>query len=306
MDIRSLDIRLLVSLEALLTECSVTRAARALQISQPALSGQLAQLRRAFDDALLVPSETGRQLLRTARAEELLEPLRQLLRQVDALVNERGGFDPATATRVFRVAATDSTTLIYGLPLINAAMRLGHAGLRLAFSTPEAHRMAEQLERGDIDLVLGTRRLLTPGLKCRTLGRERFVMVQRRGHPRGTGPLTLDAYCAGTHLLVSTSGTDFQGQVDRALAQLGRARHVAMTVSQISLVPDIVAGTDFFCTLAERVAMHYGSSLEAADLPFELDGYEQIAAWHPRNQDDPGHRWLRGLLPRESRLNDAA
>ncbi|MFP3247234.1 MAG: LysR substrate-binding domain-containing protein, partial [Paraburkholderia sp.] len=142
---------------------------------------------------------------------------------------------------------------------------------------------AERLERGEIDLLLGSERMVPASMKARKLHDERFVFAQRKGHPRGTAPLDLETYCALDHVLVSTSGGSFHGFMDEHLDALGRERRVALSVQHFTLVPELLANSDYVSTLPARFARRHLNQLDLFELPFEARGFTLFLAWHPRN-----------------------
>ncbi len=295
-DWRGLDLNLLRSLAVLIETRNVTRAAERLHLSQSALSAQLARLRAGFGDPLLIPADSGRGMVATARALALAPALAALLKDVEALLLGEPAFDPAVDERTFRIAASDNAIASLGLPLVEAVWRLAGPDVRMAFHAPDSQTVARQLEAGDIDLLIGSERLLPPAMKARELLAERFVFVQRRGHPRGTGPLDLESYCRLRHVLVSTSGGSLHGFMDEQLERLGRRRTVALSVPQFMLVPEALRRTDLVSTVPSRLALRFADQLDAFELPFEAAGFTLHMAWHPRNHADPAVRWLRERL----------
>lgn len=296
MNLRGIDLNLLVTLDALLAECNVTRAAERLGLSQPTASTQLAKLREIFDDPLLVPADKGRGMSPTARALALQAPLHAVLREVDSIVTRRPDFDPSTDARDFVIAATDGATAVLGLPLMERLHRVAGRGVRIAFVNPDRNIIAEQLESGGADLLIDSERFLPQTARTRTLVTERFVVTQRKGHPRGTRPMTLDEYCALEHVLVSPAGGNFVGYMDELLASLGRQRRVAISVQQFLVAPSVLESTDYLCTLPSRLAARHADRLDAFELPFPAETFTLHAAWHPRFHTDPQHRWLREQL----------
>ena len=295
-DLRGIDLNLLVSLDALLAESNVTRAALRLHLTQPAVSTQLARLRQIFGDPLLIPAETGRGMTRSTRALELMDPLHVALKNLEAVVRHQPSFDPHTDHRSFVIAANDNATAVLGQPLMEQLPTLAGPGVRIAFIVADQPSMASRLERGEIDLLLGSERMVPASMKARKLFDEHFVVVQRKGHPRGTAPLDLDTYCALDHVLVSTSGGSFHGFMDEHLDALGRERRVVLSVQHFTLVPELLARTDYVSTLPARFAERYRERLDIFELPFEARGFTLFAAWPPRNQTDPAHVWLRETL----------
>lgn len=299
MNMNRADLPLLASLSVLLEEANVTRAAARLHISQPALSSQLARLREVLKDQLLVPSESGRGMVPTPRAAQLQQPLREALERIDALIGGGEDFDPASAERTFRIAANDNAIAMLGVGLARRLDAVGQGRLRLAFQDIAPAAAASALERGDIDLLLASRRLLPAQLQSADLFHDQFRVAQRKGHPRGSAPMTLDDYCAARHVMVSSSG-GFDSVIDSELARLGRRRQVVLALPQYALVPLMLQETDYLCTLPRRFLDRHASLLEQFDLPLGHPGIALAMAWHPRSEADRGHRWLRQCLLEEA------
>jgi DNA-binding transcriptional LysR family regulator len=297
-DLRGVDLNLLVSLDALLDEANVTRAAERLHLTQPAVSTQLARLRQIFGDPLLIPSPSGRGMTRSARAMELMAPLHDVLKQLESVVRQQPAFDPFADTRRFTIAASDQAIAVLGFQLMQSWSEHAGPGVQLGFVVAEQSTSVERFERGEIDLLIGSERMVPAWTKARKLYDEHFVFVQRKGHPRGLAPVDLDSYCALGHVLVSTSGGSFFGFMDEHLQALGRARRVVLSVQHFTLVPELLARTDYVSTLPSRLVTRYRDVLDVFELPFEAGGFSLFVAWHPRNQADPGSVWLREKLVR--------
>ncbi len=296
MDLRQIDLNLLVSLDALLAECNVTRAARRLHMSQPSLSAHLARLRQLFGDPLLLPAETGRGMTPTARALALGPALHSALKDLESVVSHQPSFDPKKDERTFQIAANDTAMVVLGLPLIERISALAGPGLKLTFRNPDVGLIAPQMERGEVDLLLASERMVPTAMKTRPLLYGRFVMAQRKGHPRGSGPLDLDAYCTQQHVLVTEIGGSMSGYVDETLAALGRTRSVVLSVEKFMLVPEILRNSDYVCTLPSMLMSRFTNVLDMFELPFSDRGFGLRLAWHPRNHVDPAVSWLRELL----------
>ncbi len=295
-DLKGLDLNLLASLAVLIETRNVSRAAERLHLSQSAVSAQLARLRAAFADPLLIPADSGRGMVPTSRALALAPALATLLKDIELLVRGAAAFDPATATRAFHIAASDNAIVALGLSLVEASWRSAGPGVRIAFHAPDPAHIAQHMETGAIDLLIGSERMVPPTMKARELLRERFVLVQRKGHPRGTGALDLDGYCRLRHVLVSTSGGSFHGFMDEHLDKLGRQRTLALSIQQFTLVPEILRCTDLVCTVPSRLAARFADQVDAFELPSEAQGFRLYMSWHPRNHADPGIRWLHDRL----------
>lgn len=295
-DLKGADLSLLVSLDALIDEANVTKAAARLNLSQPALSAQLARLRDLFHDPLLVPSRTGRGMIPTARALELRVPLHAALKELETVIKRPPAFDPLTADRSFAIAASDNATVVLGVDLIEHVQKVAGPGVRVSFRTPSADLVAAQLERGEVDLLIGSERMVPSDMKTQRLMDERYLMAQRKGHPRGKRPLDLKTYCSLSHVLVSTSGGSFRGDIDEQLESIGRRRRVVLSVHQFILAPMFLRITDYVATLPARFVDRFADEVDTFELPFKARGFTLSAAWHPRNQTDPAHIWLRKQL----------
>ncbi|WP_028748447.1 LysR family transcriptional regulator [Rhizobium mesoamericanum] len=294
-----IDLNLLRSLDVLIEEENVTRAAQRLGVTQPGLSAQLAKLRAIFGDHLLVPAEKGRGMVATSRALELREPLRAALKDLEAVVQTPARFDPYSDKRDFVIATSDNAAIVIGVPLVEKLRKEAGRGIRLSFVRADAD-VSSQLERGDVDLLFGSERAVPASMKVRKLIDETYVMVQRKEHPRGNVALDVDTYCALEHVLVSTSGGSFHGFIDEQLERLGRHRRVGLSVHQFVMAPTIVASTDYVSTLPKHFACRFAEWLDIHELPIAAEGFSLFAAWHPRAHADPGLVWLRQQLVAKS------
>jgi DNA-binding transcriptional LysR family regulator len=284
-----LDLNLLLTLDVLLAEQNVTRAAARLHLTQPTISAQLARLRDTFGDPLLLPGPRG--MRPTARAEELREPLRRALEGLQLAVAPAGPFDPATANHTWHVAASDYGEAAVVLPAL-AGLRNAAPATRLAVVEMQPGRLTGQAERGDIDLAFHTVAGSPPGLRRRTLFAERYVLVARPGHPRLKRRPTLAQFCALEFVVVSHDGAGFEGVTDTVLATLGQRRRVALSVPHFLFAAAAVASTDLVAMLPERLARQ-AQGLKILAAPVEVPGYEMAMLWHERLHRDPAHRWLR-------------
>lgn len=288
-NLRRLDLNLLVTLDVLLAEHNVTRAAERLNFSQPSVSVHLAKLREIFDDPLLLPGPRG--MRPTARAEELREPLRQALEALERAVAPASPFDPAQARDTWRVAATDYGESAILLPAL-AGLRAAAPGTRIAVVEMVPSRIAKQAELGDIDLAFHTVEGSPLNLRRRTLFAERYVLAGRAGHPRLKRRPTLKQFCTLDQVIVSPDGGGFSGVTDDALAQHGLARRVVLSVPHFLFLRSVLESTDLVAMLPERLVGNSGT-LQVVDAPLEVPGYEMAMLWHERSHRAPAHQWLR-------------
>jgi DNA-binding transcriptional LysR family regulator len=291
-NLRKLDLNLLVTLDALLAERNVTRAAQRLHFSQPTVSVQLAKLREIFGDPLLLPGPRG--MRPTARAESLREPLRQALEALAGAVAPESAFDPASAQHTWTIAATDygESTLVQPMLL---ALRTSAPHTRLAVVELVPTRIAKQAEHGQIDLAFHITSDAPPGMRRRALFTERYVLVGRTGHPRLKRRPTAAQFCALEHVIVSPDGGGFSGVTDEALAAVGLARRVVLSVPHFLFVLSAVASTDLVAMVPERLVRGNGA-LRVVEAPVDVPGYEMSMLWDERSHRDPAHRWLRELI----------
>ena len=291
-NLRRLDLNLLVTLDALLSERNVTRAAQRLNFSQPAVSVQLAKLRDFFGDPLLLPGPRG--MRPTARAEALREPLRLALEALQGAVSPTQPFNPSQARDTWRIAATDYGESTIVLPMLNG-LRMQASGTQLAVVEMVPTRIAKQAEQGDIDLAFHTTDGAPPDMRRRALFKERYVLAGRANHPCLKRKPTLAQFCKLEHVMVSPDGGGFRGVTDEALAKLGLARKVALSVPHFLFVRSVLANTDLVAMLPERLVRD-ARELKVVEFPIEVPGYEMSMLWHERSHRDPAHQWLRELI----------
>ncbi|MBP0619834.1 LysR family transcriptional regulator [Cupriavidus consociatus] len=288
-NLRRLDLNLLVTLDVLLSEHNVTRAAQRLHFSQPSVSVHLAKLRDYFGDPLLLPGPRG--MRPTAKAESLREPLREALAALEHAVSPDTPFDPAASTHTWRVAATDYGESTIVLPAMQA-LRTAAPGARLAVLEMVPSRIARQCEQGELDLAFHTTEGSPPALHRRALFTERYVLAGRTGHPRLKRRPTLAQFCALEHVMVSPDGGGFSGVTDEALALAGMQRRVVLSVPHFLFVTAVLANTDLVAMVPQRLVRD-APGLRVVEPPVEVPGYEMSMLWHERVHRDPAHRWLR-------------
>lgn len=299
MHLRHLDLNLLKAFDALMDERSVTRAAARLSLTQPAVSGILNRLRDSFGDPLFV--RTPRGITPTPRALALTGPVKRVLADIEQLLTPTD-FDPASAAFTVSVAATDYALRAVVAPFI-AALRPRAPGIRVAVRPMDEADMQARMERGELDLALLTPESAPPDLHSRRLFDESYVCVLRAGHLQGASPLDLDSFCALDHAIVSLQGGGFSGATDAALAQLGRTRRVMVSVPSFVMLLDLIRSTDLAALVPRRLLTDL-QGLQALEAPLPIPGFTKLLTWHPRTHDDPGHRWVRGVMAEVCGVSD--
>jgi LysR family nod box-dependent transcriptional activator len=294
MRFRGLDLNLLATFAALMEERSVSRAATRLNLSQPAVSAALARLRSYFGDELLVLE--GRRMFPTALAETLLEPVVAVLRSIDGIVDSSATFDPTSARRTFRIAASDYVMMVLIRPLVE---QLGRAapGLRLSLELP-SERTSLRLDEGKIDLLIVPEEFAAQRHPLELAFEERHVVVGARGHPALAGLISRDDFCTLEHVAVMV-GTDVPAAfADRQLEQLGVRRRVGVTVPSFAAVPWMLAGTERIGLMHARLASLMAASLPitTSPIPFDFPVMREVLQYHRARGGDPGLAWLRGQL----------
>ncbi|CAO3404775.1 LysR family transcriptional regulator [Azospirillum palustre] len=297
---QAIDLNLLLPLDALLTERSVTGAARRLGLSPSAMSRTLARLRRVTGDPLLV--QAGRSLVPTPYAEEISGHVHALCRDVQAVLRPAGGrLDLASVRRTFTIRAGEGFVELMAAPVMVAvADAAPHVRLRFV---PKPDKEAEPLRDGRINLEIGVLGTSAPELLTQLLFRDRLVGVARSGHPLlADGAVTPERYAACGHVAASRRG-EFHGPVDDALAELGLSRTVPLVVPRYPDAMRVAAGSDLIAAvprscLGNGLTDGHSSSpgLDSFELPVRTADFAISAIWHPRLQADPAHRWLRETI----------
>ncbi len=289
-ELRRIDLNLLLALHALLSEKHVTRAALRLHRSQPAVSHALAQLRRHFDDPLLV-RQNGRMVL-TPRAESLASPLQDALNTLNGLL-ATPLFEPAKAQRRFRLSLSDYASRIVLPPLVRQLRQVA-PGVDLAISQASRETMLAQLLDGELDLALGLFPDPPEQITTQALFAEDFISVADCQVLPVDGGLALEDWLARPHVLMAMRPDAFD-EIERALAALGLRRRIALALPHWSAAIEVLPGTDLVLTVARRAAgpLQQHPTLRQFEPPLPIAPFDYQQAWHIRKDSDPGHRWLR-------------
>jgi DNA-binding transcriptional LysR family regulator len=286
------DLNLLVTLDVLLDEGRVARAARRLRLSPSAMSRALARLRTTTGDPLLV--RAGRGLVATPRALELRDRVGQLVQVGQAVLRPVEMLDLSRLVRTFTLRTSDGFVESFGPSLI-ARVGKDAPGVRLRF-LQKPDRDSTPLREGAVDLETGVIGEMTgPEIRTQVLFRDRFVGVVRRGHALSRGRITPARYAAGRHILVSRRGLD-GGPIDEALKPLGLERQVVTIVGGFSAALALARTSDLIASVPERHTTTLRAGMHSFPLPVALQEVTVSLLWHPRVDADPAHRWLRACV----------
>ncbi|MBZ7922263.1 LysR family transcriptional regulator [Ensifer adhaerens] len=286
------DLNLLVTLDVLLSEGSVARAARRLQLSPSAMSRALARLREATGDPLLV--RAGRGLVPTPRALELRGRVGPLVEAAEACLRPAENLDLKTLTRTFTLRNREGFVENFGPDLI-ARVGAEAPGVRLRF-VQKLDRDSSPLREGGVDLETGVVGDMTgPELRAQALFHDRFVGVIRPGHPLASGEITTARYAKARHVQISRRGND-TGPIDTALQAVGLSRQIAASVGSFSEALALARATDLVASVPERYTGTLRQDLVTFPLPVALPEITISLLWHPRLDADPAHRWLRACV----------
>ncbi len=286
------DLNLLATLDVLLAEGSVARAARRLRLSPSAMSRALARLRAATGDPLLV--RAGRGLVPTPRALALREPVGRLVQDGEAVLRPAETLDLKQLVRTFTLRTRDGFVENFGPGLLARVAREA-PGVRLRF-VPKPDKDSAPLRDGSVDLETGVVGPATgPEVRAQGLFRDRFIGVVRKGHPLSRGRITPARYAAARHIGVSRRGLD-RGPVDEALEARGLTREVVVLVGSFAEALALARASDLVASVPERHTGNLRAGLHGFPLPVPLPEFTVSLLWHPRLDADPAHRWLRGCV----------
>jgi DNA-binding transcriptional LysR family regulator len=296
MNLRSMDLNLLVVFDAVMQERSVTRAASKVFLTQSAVSSALSRLRVQLKDELFLRGPG--KLRPTQRALELEQPIRALLTDLERVLQPEA-FDPQRHTRSFTIATNDYFTAVVAPALAQLLAKEAQAvDLRIM---PIGGRAYELLDSGEADVVCTSVSTVPVRMRAERLIEDDYVCVVRKDHPFASKAPSLAQYAKARHVLVSPRG-DAHGFVDEQLAERGLTRRVAMTVNHFAAAPQIVADSDMVLTVLRRIAQRFASPEHTAMFDYPLSApaalRQMSMIWHARLGEHPAQRWLRQALTR--------
>ncbi len=286
------DLNLLITLDVLLSEGSVVRAAKRLQLSQSAMSRALARLRETTRDPLLV--RAGRGLVPTPRACALRERVHQVVKDAVAVLHPEETIDLTKLVRTFTLRNSDGFVESFG-PKLLARIAQEAPGVRLHF-LQKADKDSAPLRDGKVDLETGVlEESLGPEVRSQALFRDRLVGVVRAGHPLSKGRLTLAKYARAEHVIISRSGFE-NGAVERPFLPPELKRNIGTIVSGFSAALSFARASNLVATVPDRHTANLRHGMFCFPLPMRTQAFTVSMLWHPRMDADPAHRWLRACL----------
>jgi DNA-binding transcriptional LysR family regulator len=297
MNLAAVDLNLLVAFEALMAERNVTRAGQRVGLGQPAMSAALSRLRLIFKDELLV-RVPGAPMRPTPKGATLCRPVSEVLARVRQVFDAETEFDPSAARAVFRIATSDHPgTLV--LPRFLEVLAREAPGIDVRMFALDKRHAFDLVDRNEIDMVIGSFRNIPKRIRRQRLYTDGYVCIARRGNPHlgRRGRITLDAYAAASHVLVTLAADD-RGVVDEVLAKHDLRRRVAVTVADFHLVPRIVERTDMLGHLPRRIAAELTRAFDLVVLepPLPLPPWNVDVFWGGVSDAEPGAKWFRDRL----------
>lgn len=294
MELRDIDLNLLLVFNQLLIDRRVSAAAKNLGISQPAFSNALKRLRNTLQDELFV--RTYRGMEPTPYAEQLAEPVSAAIGLLHGGLSRPASFDPLTSERVFTLATSDIGEF-YCVPQLVEAFARRAPGCRLRTVQNNTDMLAEGLQSGTIDLAVGLLPHLQAGYYQRRLFQHRYVCLCRKGHPLVGESMSIEQFCSYDHVRVESANTG-HGELDAHMARAGIHRSIRVEVPHFVTAAYLLQRTDLLTTVPKRFADACLKPFELVDLalPEELPPIDINLFWHTRYHRDPANRWFRELI----------
>ena len=301
---RRLDLNLLVALDALLADKSVTRAAAKLNITQPAMSGALARLRDYFEDPLVI--QVGRQLELTPLASSLVAPVHDIILRIDSAISIEPAFEAAQSKRHFTITVSDYVIRVFLLDVLGRLQREA-PGISFEFRQSSG-RVKEELEAGEVDFVIGPEIDLLSEHPHELLFEDTYAVVAWTGNSLVGDSLTLDEYLGLGHVVFRSEHHGNPWLERWFTSRYGEVRRVELAAPSFSLLPHLVVGTNRIATMQMRLARLYMLTLpiKMVPAPLEVPKLVEILQWNVHRDMDPASRWLRATLKAHAALLDPA
>jgi DNA-binding transcriptional LysR family regulator len=294
MELKDIDLNLLLVFRELLTERRVSAVARKLELSQPAISNALIRLRRLLGDELFLRTSKGMEP--TPYAMQLAEPIAYALSTIHNSLNQRASFDPATSDRKFTIGMTDIGEIYFLPKLMDVLARLA-PNVSISTVRNTAVNLRDEMEAGHVDIAAGLLPQLKAGFFQRRLFRQSYVCMFREGHALDKRKVTLKDFAEAEHVVVISGGTG-HAKVDESIERKGVHRNVKLTVPHFVAVGHILSTTDMIATVPERYARECLTPfrLKYVKHPVALPDIGINVFWHAKYHKEPGNQWLRGVV----------
>ena len=294
MNLRSLDLNLLLVFDAIYTERSISKAASRLNLSQPGVSNSLRRLRKSLEDPLFKRDAQG--MLPTPRAKTLREPIRQALDLLESGLRSDESFDFAGSIREFVIAVEDYGEAIV-LPRFVDWLASAAPNIRVRIRPETSSALQVELREGTVDLALDYFTLEGTGFNSRCVLSETLVCLARQDHPNIGERMNLETYLALRHVVIEPHPMA-KSMIDLTLAKRGLKRHITLTVPHFLSMPVVVQSSDMICTLPRRMAYLYADHfrLKTYSVPLRMPEFPVYLIWHDSFDNDPGHLWLRNHI----------
>jgi DNA-binding transcriptional LysR family regulator len=294
LDLHRFDLNLLVTLDALLAEKNVTRAGMRMNLSQSAMSGALARLRDFFQDELLVPM--GRKMVLTPLAEDLVQPVRDVLLQIQSTISSKPHFEPATSTRHFTLAVSDYVTSVLMIDFIrNIRCQAPSITFELR---PVGQRASEGIESGKLDFLIAPEPFVSAVHPKEILFEDTHTCVAWSRNRKLGAAMSVDQYLSLGHVIVHVGEIGSANYDERALRAMNYRRNIEVVTPSFDQAPQLVIGTERIATVATKLARKYARLLPIKLLPVPIDipPMIEVLQWHRAHNQDPAHTWLRAQL----------
>ncbi len=288
------DLNLFVVFDAIYEEGSITRAAEVLNVTQPAVSNNIARLREMFNDPLFVRVKRG--VSPTPLARDLIGPVKQALKIFEATFKKLEAFDPKTSDRTIRISTGDLSEVIILSPLVQAIRAQG-SGINVHNFLLPRNKLPLKLASGEVDFAIDTVRLNDSNLHSERIVSDEFVCVVRKGHPLAKGKLSTEDYVSLDHIQVSSRPSG-AGIIDMVLSKMKRRRRIAVRVQHYLMTPQLVKDSDMAITIPKLFAKQIIGEQDFSflQLPFDTPPLELWLHWHTNTDENPLNNWIRELL----------
>ncbi|PTU73707.1 LysR family transcriptional regulator [Pseudomonas mangrovi] len=288
MNLNKVDLNLFIVFDAIYTEANLTRAGQIVGITQPAVSNALARLREAFNDQLFMRTAQG--MVPTPMAQNIIGPVRQALQLLRVSVQESRSFNPAQASKTYRISMTDLSEAVMLPPLFQRLRRLAPNVFIESFMA-KRREATKELAAGRLDFAVDAPLNTDPQVRHVKLYEDRYVCAMRNGHPMAKDKLSMDEYLALTHIHISTRRAGL-GHVDLTLGKIGLQRKIALRSQHYLMASVVLEQTDMVMTVPERFAQRH--NIHYVDLPVKgVPPLETHLYWHESTDQDPANRWMR-------------